>query len=370
MAGYESSCHINPAGRRVDMIAVTQHDSQVRQDYTLLRSFGITTARDAVRWPLVDRSGCYDFSTFAPMLEAAREEGIQVIWDLCHYGWPDDVDLFSASFVDRFARFTKAVARFIADSSDAVPFFSPVNEISFLCYAIGQKYIYPFVTGRDMELKRQFVRASIAAVDAVRSVDPRARIVHGDPMVHVVPPRDRPELRQVAAEYREAQFQAWDMISGRLQSDLGGDPQYLDIVGVNYYHANQWEQGGGRLRWEDKPRDARMVPFSRLVGEVCHRYNRPLFVAETSHFGVGRAPWIREMAAEVRSARCSGIPVEGICLYPIIDRPDWNNYEHWHHSGLWDLHRHRDGFLARVLNAEYAAELRRVQDIVPARSGC
>src|ERR1043166_3099050 len=66
MAGYESSCHFNPAGRRVDMIAVTQHDIQVRQDYNLLRSFGITTARDAVRWPLVDRAGCYDFSSFAP----------------------------------------------------------------------------------------------------------------------------------------------------------------------------------------------------------------------------------------------------------------------------------------------------------------
>ena len=39
------------------------------------------------------------------MLEAARDEGVQVIWDLCHYGWPDDLDIFSPQFVERFARF-------------------------------------------------------------------------------------------------------------------------------------------------------------------------------------------------------------------------------------------------------------------------
>ena len=48
-------------------------------------------------------TGSYDFSSFAPMLQAAREEGTQIIWDLCHYGWPVDVSLFSAAFVDRFA---------------------------------------------------------------------------------------------------------------------------------------------------------------------------------------------------------------------------------------------------------------------------
>jgi beta-glucosidase/6-phospho-beta-glucosidase/beta-galactosidase len=370
MAGYECSCHIGRSGRRVDMISVTQHDVQVRQDYNLLRGFGIRSVRDGVRWHLIDSGGCYKFSSFIPMFQAAEEHGIQVIWDLCHYGWPDDVDVLSAAFVDRFARFSRAVARFIADSSGAVPFFTPVNEMSFLSYAIGNKFIYPFVSGRDIEFKRQFARASIAAVDAVRSVDPRARIVFGDPIVHVVPPRNRPELRSVAAAYREAQFQAWDMVGGRLYPELGGDPKYLDIVGVNYYHSNQWEQGGGRMRWEDTPRDSRMLPFSSLLEEIYLRYRRPLFVAETSHYGVGRARWVREIAAEVQSARCKGVPIEGVCLYPIIDRPDWHNYNHWHHCGLWDMHSNGDGSLTRVLNHTYAQELRRVQAIVPSSSGC
>ena len=45
------------------------------------------------------------------MLEAARAAGVQVVWDLCHYGWPDDLDVFSPAFVERFARFAGAAAR-------------------------------------------------------------------------------------------------------------------------------------------------------------------------------------------------------------------------------------------------------------------
>ncbi|WP_316797767.1 hypothetical protein [Pedobacter frigidisoli] len=31
-----------------------------------------------------------------------------------------------------------------------------------------------------------------------------------------------------------------------------------------------------------------------------------------------------------------GIPLKGICLYPIIDWPDWDHLHYRHHSGLWD----------------------------------
>jgi len=46
-----------------------------------------------------------------------------------------------------------------------------------------------------------------------------------------------------------------------------------------------------------------------------------------------------------------------VCLYPIIDRFEWENSAHWHNSGLWDFERDADGNFTRVLNTEYAAEL-------------
>ena len=362
LAGFESACQINRAGRRLDMIAVTQHDRQAADDYRRLREVGICAARDGVRWPLIERGGRFDFSSLAPMVAAARAQGIQVIWNICHYGWPDDLDVFAPAFVERFARFCGAVARFMAEQSDEVPLYTPINEISFLAWAAGDVgYIHPCRRGRGPELKRQLVRAAVAGIEAIWAVDPRARIAHVDPVIHVVAPRGRPELARASLAQRAGQFEAWDMLAGRRAPELGGNPRYLDIMGLNYYHANQWEHPDVRLRWEDDPRDERWVPLHRLLAEVYERYRRPLFLAETSHFGAGRARWIAEIGDEIGAARRAGVPIEGVCIYPILDRPDWDNLEHWHNSGLWDLIPEAGGRLRRVLNAEYAAELRRTQ---------
>ena len=53
--------------------------------------------------------------------------------------------------------------------------------------------------------------------------------------------------------------------------------------------------------------------------------------------------------------------MEGITLYPIIDRPDWDDISHWHNSGLWDLVPDEQGVLQRVLYEDYAAVLREIQ---------
>src|SRR4051794_20056676 len=370
LAGFEGACHINSSGLRLDMIAATQHDRQADEDYARLREVGIRAARDGVRWHLIERAGRYDFSSLQPLVQAAQRHGIRVIWTLCHYGWPDDLDLFAPAFVDRFARFCKAVARFVGDHLDGVPFYAPMNEISFFAWAIGKRgFMYPYALGRDHELKRQLVRATIAGCEALWDVDPRARIVHPDPLIHVIPPRGRPDLAQAAAAQRAAQFASWDMLAGRRDPDLGGHPRYLDIVGVNYYHANQWEHPDQRLRWEDVPRDPRWLPFSSLLAEVYYRYWRPVVVSETSHFGAGRGRWIREVTQEVGRARHAGVGVEGLCIYPLIDRPDWDDPDHWHHSGLWDLVPGKDGKLERVLAADYAEHLRQAQAQLRSRAG-
>jgi len=296
------------------------------------------------------------------MLEAAHQHGIQVLWNILHYGWPDDVDVFSPSFVDRFVKYCSALARYIDEHSDRVPFYTPINEISFLAWAAGDVgYIHPFGTGRGIELKRQLIRAAIAGIEAIWQVNPNARIMQVEPVIHVMAPRDRPDLVERAAAQRAGQFEAWDMIIGQMEPELGGQPKYLDIMGLNYYHSNQWEHPDLRLRWEANPRDERWIPLHQLLAEVYERYQRPLFIAETSHFGVGRGPWIKEIYDEVRTAIRNGVPLEGITIYPIIDRPDWDNLDHWHNSGLWDLVPDEQGLLQRVLNEEYATVLREIQ---------
>jgi beta-glucosidase/6-phospho-beta-glucosidase/beta-galactosidase len=171
IGGFECSCHINKRKKRLDMMAAVQHDKHAAEDYAMLHSIGIRTARDGLRWHLIERCGSYDFSSWTSMLESSRKEGVQVIWDLCHYGWPDDLDIFSPEFVDRFARFCGAVMRHMRETGDEVPLFAPVNEISFFSWAASRRLMFPYARKRDGELKRQLVRAAIAAAEAVWDVD-------------------------------------------------------------------------------------------------------------------------------------------------------------------------------------------------------
>lgn len=369
LAGFESGSQINQAGMRLDMIASTQHDRQVEADYARLRSIGITTARDAARWHLIDRAGHYDFSSFAPMLEAAQRQRIQVIWALCHYGWPDDVDVFAPAFVDRFARFSRAVARFVREHTDGVPYYTPINEMSYLAWAAGDAaYFHPFASGRGYELKMQLTRAAIAAMEEVWAVDRRARFVHVDPIIHIAPQRGREDLADEVEARRLGQFQSADMLVGRMEPHLGGHPRYLDIVGVNFYHNSEWEYPGGLwLGWAYKPLDDRWRPPHQILAEVYARYGRPLFIAETSHYGAGRAAWLRFMMDEVGQAWALGVPIGGVTLFPVLDRHDWDRLDHWHNSGLWDLQPDADGVLRRALNTEYADELRRQQAALEGR---
>lgn len=370
MGGFESSSHVNRHGRRLDLVAATQHDRQAGHDYALLRSLGMATARDAVRWHLIER-GRYDFSGLAPRLAAAERAGVQVVWDLCHYGWPDDLDVFSTDFVPRFARFCGAVARFVAAHTSSPPLFTPINEISFLAWAAGQVgYIHPFGWKRGSELKRQLARAFLAGAEAVLEAAPGARILTAEPLIHVVPPRSAPAYAAEASGERNSQFEAWDMLAGRLEPELGGAARYLDVLGVNFYHDNQWEHPDGtKLGWDGVPLDDRWLPLSQLLEEVWHRYGRPLYVAETSHFGRGRAAWLRHVTSEVLTAMGRGVPILGVCLYPVLDRPDWDEPRSWHGSGLWDLDMDANGRLRRVLNEPYAAELRRAQARLAAATG-
>ena len=366
MAGFECSSHRNSKGERLDMTAALQHDLFCAEDYRRLREIGILSARDGLRWHLIERGGGYDWSSWLPMLEAARAENVQVIWDLFHYGWPDGLDIFSPEFVRRFAKFAGEAARIHRESSDAIPFYSPMNEISFFAWAATRDLIYPHAYGRDDELKRQLVRAAIAAIDRIRAVDPRARIISPEPLIHNVPPLTDPSNTGPALAQRHSQFEAWDMLAGRAAPELGGAEKYLDIVGTNFYAANEWEvPGGKKLHWDAGSDDPRWMPLHLLLAEVYERYERPFLIAETSHYGIGRAPWLEEIAREVHQAIDQGVPLEGVCLYPILDRFDWEDRNHWHNCGLWDMELNGAGRYRRILNQTYIAALHDAQRLVP-----
>jgi beta-glucosidase/6-phospho-beta-glucosidase/beta-galactosidase len=332
-AGFECSTHRNLKGARLDLVSSTGHDRFVEQDYRRLKEFGMLTAREGLRWHLIEREpGVRDFSTVLPFLHAAQEAGIQIIWDLLHFGWPDHLNIFEPDWVKSFAEFAAGFAGLLRRETSDISFVVPINEISFFSWAGGDTaHINPFTRGRGHELKRQLVSGAIQASHALRSELERIQLVSAEPVIHIVGDPARPDDVIQAEQYRSAMFEAWDMLAGRAHPDLGGDESCLGIIGVNYYDRNQWWNYGETI-WRGAPE---YRPFRHILQEVYERYHRPMFVAETGTEDAARPSWFAYISEEVRAAISAGVPVRGVCLYPILNHPGWDDDRHCY-NGLWD----------------------------------
>lgn len=334
MGGFECSTHRNWQKRRIDIIAATRHDELAEADYGRMLEVGMKTARDGVRWHLIEREPyCYDFSSVANQVRAAKKTGIQIVWDLFHYGYPDNLDIFSAEFPVRFAKFAEAFVRFLTSEINQTPFICPVNEISFFAWIAGKiGAFYPYRKRCADKLKKQLVRATISGIDSIRVIAPDARFIQIDPAINVTAPIDRPRYRADARKYHLSQFEAFDMISGRRDKELGGNAKYLDIIGLNYYSDNQWKHPSGErvFRGNEEYR-----PFNLILQEYYERYKRPILIAETGIENQARAEWFRYICDEAKIASANGVQLEGICLYPIVNHPGWDDNRHCQ-NGLWD----------------------------------
>ena len=380
MGGYEGADHVNSAGEALDMVRATGHLDRLDEDYRRARRLGLLTVRESIGWRLCEGAGgAQDLGRVRRIARAARAAGMQPLWTLMHYGLPPDLTLLDDALIPRFARFAAQVARTLRRLCPEPRVYTPINEISFLAWAASASELMgpagrrpPGPPGDSAEnsrisgylIKRRLVRAALAGIAAIREVDPGARFLHVEPVVHVAAPPGRPELEALARQIRDYQWQTLDLLGGRLEPELGGHPAALDWLGLNHYHSSQWEAGTEqRLSWHR--RDARRQPLSGLLQEVWLRYRRPLLLAETSHVGMGRDAWLHEVAGEALRALALGVPLQGVCLYPLLDRPDWQPPGRWHRSGLWHVpggpsaaDRPAPQARSRLLVAPYAAALR------------
>lgn len=347
-AGFECATGYNARGEWIDQVAATHHDKHADEDYKRLKDVGIYASREAIRWPLVDANRRYDFSSVIPFLEASRRHGIEVIWDLFHYGFPDDLDLFSDEFPKRFADYCHAAAKFICSQQDTPCYFTPLNEPSFFAWAGGHVGRFaPHCIGKGVELKRALIRAAIQGINAIRAAVPNARIVNVDPLCHVVPPLEKPEMQPDCDWFNDkAVFEAWDMLAGKVMPDLGGSRAHLDIIGINYYWTNQWELSRDEQPLPDD--DPRRVPLRDLIRRVHQRYGGDLLITETAHVDDMRPKWLTYATEESEALLNEGVPLRGVCLYPILGMPEWHCQDKWTQMGLWELSQCQEGLERRV----------------------
>ncbi|GAO44033.1 amine oxidase [Flavihumibacter petaseus] len=369
MGGYECADILNAFGNRVNLQRLSGHKDRLVADYRDLTHFGIRTVREGICWSAVERRAYrYDWTTVTAMIHTGRQMGVQQVWDMCHFGFPDDLSPLHPMFARRFAALCRAfVQHYRSNEPDGPLIVVPINEVSFISWLGGDvRGTVPYCVGQGWEVKYALMRAYIEGIYAMREVDPGVRLLTTEPLINRVPCGDAtPEQMEQAAFEHALQYQAVDMLCGVICPELGGNRSLLDIMGVNYYHNNQLIAGTDDcLPWVNTACDPRWRSMSDLMLEAWLRYDCPLLLAETSHPGIDRPDWIRYVGKEAAVALQHGLPLWGICLYPVIDRPDWNEMENWHRSGLWDAVAGEDGSVGRELVEPYAIALQEVMEQV------
>ena len=357
MAGFECSDQLNHYGNRVDLLTVTGHIKWVSRDYNLITQMGFSTAREGIRWSQVEKQPyVYDFSTVAEMIDAGKDHDIQQIWDICHFGYPDDLSPLHPHFCDRFVGVCSAFVKFYKEyCPEQSLMVTPINEVGFISWLGGDHAsTTPYARGMGWDVKYALVRAYIQAILEMREACPNIKILSTEPIVNIVPPLCADAAMIIrSAEDHELQFQATDMLTGRICPELGGSPDLIDYMGFNFYYNNQWVSGEFMsLPWANLDMDPRWRGLSSLLLEAYHRYGKPIVLSETSHPGEHRSNWVEMIAKECIKALEFNVPLMGVCLYPIIDRPDWDHLHVWHHSGLWDADCEDPH--GRRINKEYA----------------
>jgi beta-glucosidase/6-phospho-beta-glucosidase/beta-galactosidase len=356
MAGFECSTQRRGDGVRLDLIRSTGHQGCALEDYRACARLGLTTVRDGIRWHLIEEQpGAYDWSSWEPMLEGAVEAGVEVIWDVCHYGFPDHLELGTEAFISAFADFAAAAVRRHRAITGRPALVCPVNEISFFTWAVNTGYFPRIGPTEHGWLKRRLVTAALAGVAAMKQADPQCRFFWAEPLINIKPRSTELEDAESAESLRLAQFEAYDMLLGLAAPELGGGSHAADCIGLNFYPDNQWVSGGSTIPMGHH--DYR--PLADMLIEAHERFQKPLFISETGSERSARPSWFHYVCNEIREALSRGVPIAGICIYPVTSFPGWDDSRHAE-VGLFST-PHSDG--TRRVYQPLLIELRRQQEL-------
>lgn len=362
-AGFECTAAMAEDKRRLNMLDQTRHDQLCADDYDMIKERGFYTVREGLSWSQIDTGdGVYEFDRFEKMMQIGAQKGVQQIWDLNHFDFPTRLDPLAEDpakadeFVEAFARYAKEVIRVLRIHFPAEELYIvPLNEISFFAWiGADMGWWAPYKKGRENggRFKQILVRAAIAAMDAIWEEDDNVRFIHVDPFMRRLAKQPMPsdttphsppskKVQEHVKDFNEVvRYEAWDMLCGRKHPELGGAPKYLDIIGMNYYvHNQEWVITGQNntvlhqlMDWDSPDR----VSFAEMIAEVYERYQRPIFISETGSFGERRSSWWERTLAEIDTGLNSGLPIVGVCAYPVLDRPESAGFL-LPNSGIWDF---------------------------------
>jgi hypothetical protein len=269
MAGFE--CGLVHRGRH-DLLVTTGHtvDARLADHFRIAREHGLLTIRDGLV------PGHHALSR----LVAARDAGVQAIWDLSHYHRNQDPV--------RCARIASEAA--LAVNGNEKLWLCPVNEPS----------LYPIIAGMP---RHEAVEMAVLMAKVARDHHPDVGILTNDPITGV----------------GERQFEATDAIVSAVD---------VDVVGVNYYpHTARTSLVKVLLAtWKRYRKPIMVSETSWHDGHPVHHRRYP---------GLNKGGWLRHVLEQVNIAVFHGAVIAGVCWYPIVDCPPWHrpfSGDRWSHG--------------------------------------
>ena len=327
-------------GHDRDIVETTGHDVCWRQDLELLASAGVRRLRYPVRWHRVEaEEGTFDWSGTDRVLGFLRDRGFRPIVDLVHHtSYPR---WLAGGFAD--PRFGAAYLRYAEAFALRYPWvaeYTLFNEPFSTLFLSGHEGVWPpyqrglpnFV-GQILNVLPAVAQAS----DLFAGLLPHARHVWVDTCEHHT--GSGAAGAAYAAMANERRFLVIDAFLGRgydrdgawgaALKEAGGErllelaPGRIDVLGLDYYAHCQWHfgPGGGVVPTPDP------LPLAEQIRLYWQRYKLPCLLAETNIRGYAsdRATWFKYVLEQCELARSSGVPLEGMCWFPIIDSTDWDS---------------------------------------------
>jgi beta-glucosidase len=334
--------------RALDEYQLIGHYDHWREDLALAKELGVRTIRWGVPWYRVEPlPGEFDWRWTDQVLPYIVEElGITPIIDLMHYGCPFWLE---RAFTN--GQYPRAVASYAAAFATRykhlVKWYTPCNEPLMTADLCGKAGAWPpYLRGERgyVRVMLPVVKGIIATIDAIKEVDPDAKMVHVEAVG--ISRASHPTLDHVAEHNTNRFFLAYDLLTRKVTPDHplyawllnhGARPRELaeisarhapiDVMGINFYP--QWSthelffNEHGHVAARAAEMDG--VGFKDMIKNFYTRYGLPIMVTETSarDSHEERSNWLNNSLAAVKQLRAEGVPVLGYTWFPLFTMIDW-----------------------------------------------
>jgi dTDP-4-dehydrorhamnose reductase len=387
-------CTLSRVGdRRCDQLARSGHYGRP-DDLRAIAALGIRTMRYPLLWERAARApGDYDWSFGDERLALLRELGITPIVGLVHHGsGPDHAPLGSPEFADGLAHYAAAVARRYPWIENWTPVNEPLTTARF-CGLYGHWHPHGRTAESFARLLVDQCRAIVLSMEAIRAVNPRARLVQTDDLGTIY---GSPRLRYQVDHENERRWLAWDLVAGRVTPshalyrhltgwgiharELAWFEEHAsppDIIGIDHYvtsdrYLDEQLHRYPRHLWGGNGRDAyvdveavrvRAQPGTSLaavISAAAKRYQAPIALTEV-HIGCTvdeQQRWFAEAWTTCQRLSQSGIDVRAATAWALLGSYDWDSLltcDRGHYEpGAFDV---SDGTARRTALGELIAAL-------------